>query len=427
MGFYAIKSNVLALTATVPPMEEENMGLIKKEEPEEIVMPSTHLDWSKSDKVLIAIRKQLLLFGTLVLEKWPILSFPAAIKFIDGSGLIHIIASISSIDAASCFRWCAEKGLNFGERNGAGLTPALVAAASGNMAALKCLVAKHKRTPETEISSSQGDTPLHLAASAGHENIVTWLLGAREMYKSVTVPNLAGRTAFMEAARKGHETICNALLQSAGYSRESRLLTQVDGRKQSVFHHVSEEGHPKILGKLLVLVTRHNIRLSMDHLGNSPLAKAVERNQLEVTKIWTAYYRELSLNFSGGKKKNVAFQSPIDGPLLDCNHSGNNIVMLAAACGSLKILKHLVEDCGIDLTAHSNTKTGNTVLHAAYHHAEESRSLDTANWILDHLSHTLSLVELQEFKNRKNTQGQIAAPPALAESSSAPISYFVDS
>eukprot|EP00794_Sanderia_malayensis_P004801 gene4801-5428_t len=221
----------------------------------------------------------------------------------------------------------ANKAVNY--QNKTGWSPLLISAKEGHLDIMKVLIDYHARL---DIFDEAGKTALHVSSENGHLNVVELLMNKKSYVNAKTK---IGLTAAHLAGASGYCDIVDMLVRKYNAS-----LDVVAINKRTPLHLAALNGQLEMVGKLLELKADPN---STDANGYTPLHVAAEDNHPQVVRMF--------INHS----PSLIFQA---------NKDGNTCAHIAAANGSLKVMKALVQ-CDKTSVNTRNKRNYETPMHLA--------------------------------------------------------------
>ncbi|CDQ78336.1 unnamed protein product [Oncorhynchus mykiss] len=211
-----------------------------------------------------------------------------------------------------------------------GWSPLLLASERGHTEVVRILLQNHARV---DVFDEDGKAALHLAAERGHEDISDILLSHKAFVNAKTK---LGLTPLHLGAQNGSASLVRQLVETHLASIDALSLT-----KQTPLHLAAISGQLDVCSSLLHL--RADITATDIH-GQTPLHLAAENDHSEVVKLFLKHRPEL------------ATLANVEGAT--CTH-------IAAAKGSLAVIRELLKFKQGGVTTLSNKTNGSCPLHLA--------------------------------------------------------------
>ncbi|KAM9415828.1 uncharacterized protein ACWYII_024477 [Salvelinus alpinus] len=211
-----------------------------------------------------------------------------------------------------------------------GWSPLLLASERGHTEVVRILLQNHARV---DVFDEDGKAALHLAAERGHEDIADILLSHKAFVNAKTK---LGLTPLHLGAQNGSARLVRQLVETHLASIDALSLT-----KQTPLHLAAISGQLDVCSSLLHL--RADITATDIH-GQTPLHLAAENDHSEVVKLFLKHRPEL------------ATLANVEGAT--CTH-------IAAAKGSLAVIRELLKFKQGGVTTLSNKTNGSCPLHLA--------------------------------------------------------------
>ncbi|XP_027200011.2 LOW QUALITY PROTEIN: uncharacterized protein LOC113794122 [Dermatophagoides pteronyssinus] len=223
-----------------------------------------------------------------------------------------------------------------------GWTPLFYACSRGHADTIRMLLNQNARV---DIFDERGQAALHIAAEIGQEEVVEILL---ESNAFVNVRNKNGMTPLHLAARKGYNNMVKRLVTEHSALLDANTLT-----KQTPLHLAAEAGQLAVCETLLELKAD---ALAIDNHSQTPLHLAAEHDHSEVVKLFLKHKPDL---------------------LSVPNRNGYTCAHIAAAKGSVAVIKELMRLNQDSVINARISKTKSTTLHLAAEggHVEVVRTL----------------------------------------------------
>ncbi|XP_061493693.1 espin-like protein [Rhineura floridana] len=205
--------------------------------------------------------------GNLAELQWLIKDRGYSMQEQDASGAspLHLAARFGHPEV---IEWLVQAGFDTAMETREGAVPAHYAAAKGDLACLKLLVAADHSCVNKQTQS--GATALYLACQEGHLHIIQFLV--KDCEADVHLRAHDGMTVLHAAACVGHYAVVIWLVTFTDLS-----LTAQDAEGASVLHFAAREGHTAIVDRLLLM----GAEMVLDHWGGTPLHDAAENGHLE--------------------------------------------------------------------------------------------------------------------------------------------------
>ncbi|CAG2110484.1 unnamed protein product, partial [Medioppia subpectinata] len=211
-----------------------------------------------------------------------------------------------------------------------GWPPLFYACSHGHPDIIRMLLNQNARV---DVFDERGQAALHIAAELGHEEVVDILLASNAF---VNVRNKHGMTPLHLAARRGFNSIVKQLVLSHGALLDAFTLT-----KQTPLHLAAENGQLEVCNTLLTMKADVN---ATDNHSQTPLHLAAEHDHSEVLKLFLKHNPErLSVP----------------------NKNGYTCAHIAAAKGSVAVIKELMRLNQESVINARISKTKSTTLHLA--------------------------------------------------------------
>ncbi|UXI23316.1 orphan G-protein coupled receptor 40 [Sarcoptes scabiei] len=228
-------------------------------------------------------------------------------------------------------RLLLENGGNcFLETNESGWTPLFYACSRGHAETIRMLLNQNARV---DIFDERGQAALHIASEIGQEEVVEILL---ESNAFVNVRNKNGMTPLHLAARRGYNNMVRRLITEHSALLDANTLT-----KQTPLHLAAEAGQFAVCETLLNLKAD---ALAVDNHSQTPLHLAAEHDHSEVVKLFLKHKPDL---------------------LQVHNKNGYTCAHIAAAKGSVAVIKELMRLNQESVINARISKTKSTTLHLA--------------------------------------------------------------
>ncbi|XP_066532025.1 transient receptor potential cation channel, subfamily N, member 1 [Hoplias malabaricus] len=211
-----------------------------------------------------------------------------------------------------------------------GRSPLLLAAERGHMAVVRVLLENSARV---DVFDEEGKAALHLAAEQGHDDIADILLCHKAFVNAKTK---LGLTPLHLSAQNGSARLVRLLVEAHQACVQALSLS-----KQTPLHVAAISGQLDVCSSLLNL--RADVTATDIH-GQSPLHLAAENDHSEVVKLFLKHRPEL------------AMLANVEGAT--CTH-------IAAAKGSVAVIRELLHFSHGGLTTLHNKANGSCPLHLA--------------------------------------------------------------
>ncbi|XP_052256426.1 ankyrin-3-like [Dreissena polymorpha] len=212
-----------------------------------------------------------------------------------------------------------------------GWSPLLVASEQGHLEVVKILLNHHARVDV--FDEAHGKAALHLAAESGHDKVADILLW-RKAY--VNAKSKSGITPLHLAAQNGYNTLVTLLIETHKATIDALSLTQ-----KTPLHMAAQHGQLDVCSTLLKLKADAN---AVDEHVQTPLHLAAENDHSDVVKLFLKHRPEL---------------------VTMANTNGMTIAHIAAAKGSVGVLKELMKFNKAVVTSARNRTNESTALHLA--------------------------------------------------------------
>ncbi|KAF5895516.1 serine/threonine-protein phosphatase 6 regulatory ankyrin repeat subunit B-like, partial [Clarias magur] len=235
---------------------------------------------------------------------------------------------------------CLQTAIN--KQDKTGRSPLLLAAELGHMEVVRLLL---KRNARVDVFDEEGKSALHLAAERGHEEIAHILLS----YKAfVNAKTKLGLTPLHLSAQTGSYHLVQLLINTHKAPTDALNLS-----KQTPLHLAAISGNLDICNSLVNLEA--DIKAKDIH-GQTPLHLAAENDHSDIVKLFLHHKPELAT-------------MP--------NMEGATCINIAAAKGSLTVIRELLKLSQEDATTLNNKANGSCPLHlaAAAGHTEVVKAL----------------------------------------------------
>ncbi|XP_028406292.1 serine/threonine-protein phosphatase 6 regulatory ankyrin repeat subunit B-like isoform X2 [Dendronephthya gigantea] len=210
------------------------------------------------------------------------------------------------------------------------LTPLLISSKEGNLDVNKSLMSRHARL---DAFDQKGKTSLHLSCEHGHKDVVHFLLNSKAYINAKTK---LGLTALHLAAQKGYKDIVDMLVTSFGASIDALSL---EGK--TPLHLAAEGGRLEVCKILLHLKADTS---ATDSKGRTPLHYAAQKDHSEVIEFFLENRPQL---------------------VNQANAEGETCAHIAAAKGSVAVIKELLKLKNIHMTEKFTLGSNSTPLHLA--------------------------------------------------------------
>ncbi|CAB3983026.1 serine threonine- phosphatase 6 regulatory ankyrin repeat subunit A-like [Paramuricea clavata] len=211
-----------------------------------------------------------------------------------------------------------------------GLTPLLISSKEGNLDVIKSLMSRQARL---DAFDQKGKTPLHLSCEHGHKDVVQFLLNSKAYINAKTK---LGLTALHLAAQKGFKDIVEMLVTSFSASIDALSL---EGK--TPLHLAAEGGKLEVCKILLHLKADTS---ATDNKGRTPLHYAAQKDHSDVIEFFLENRPQL---------------------VNQANAEGETCAHIAAAKGSVAVIKELLKLKDIHMTEKFTTGSNSTPLHLA--------------------------------------------------------------
>jgi ankyrin repeat protein len=163
-----------------------------------------------------------------------------------------------------------KKGANVNSTDANGKTALMLAATSGNRAAMETLVKRYHA--DVTVKDSNGETALSQAASLGLNDSVQTLL---QFPKVINEVDTNGNTALMNAIKHGHSNVATTLLQKGADA------SIADNHGRTPLMEAVQKGDGRSVKELL----KHNPGFDMqDENGKTALMEAIEKGNPAVIR-----------------------------------------------------------------------------------------------------------------------------------------------
>lgn len=187
---------------------------------------------------------------------------------------IQIILDAAKLGDAEAIKQLALANTNFNVRGKEGTTPLGLAAFSGQIEAMKCLI--DAGADINMLSDSEGGTPLFMAVINDELEAMKLLLEHDGI--EINQQNLKGETALMMASALGNEKAVNALLQS-----EKIQVNLATPKGYTALMFAASQGHKEIVQALL---QSEKIQIHLeDSQGYTAMMFAASHGQKEMVKL----------------------------------------------------------------------------------------------------------------------------------------------
>ncbi|XP_060553271.1 serine/threonine-protein phosphatase 6 regulatory ankyrin repeat subunit C-like isoform X2 [Ruditapes philippinarum] len=212
-----------------------------------------------------------------------------------------------------------------------GWSPLLVASEQGHLEVAKILLNHHARVDV--FDEAHGKAALHLAAENGHDQVADMLLWNKAY---VNAKSKSGITPLHLAAQNGYNTLVRLLIQTHKASIDALSLA-----KKTPLHMAAQYGRLEVCNTLLKFNADAN---AVDEHVQTPLHLAAENDHSDVVKLFLKHRPEL---------------------VTMANTNGMTIAHIAAAKGSVCVIKELMKFNKSVVTSTRNRTNDSTALHMA--------------------------------------------------------------
>ncbi|KAK3089890.1 hypothetical protein FSP39_007395 [Pinctada imbricata] len=212
-----------------------------------------------------------------------------------------------------------------------GWSPLLVASEQGHLQIVKILLQNHARVDV--FDENHGKAALHLAAENGHDQVADVLLWHKAF---VNAKSKLGLTPLHLAAQNGYNRLVKLLIETHGATIDALSLA-----KKTPLHMAAQFGKMEVCSTLLKMKADAN---ATDVHGQTPLHLAAENDHSDVVKLFLKYRPEL---------------------VSMANTNGMTCAHIAAAKGSVAVIKELMRFNGVVVTTAKNRTNDSTALHLA--------------------------------------------------------------
>uniref|UniRef100_A0A8C5QBB0 No mechanoreceptor potential C n=1 Tax=Leptobrachium leishanense TaxID=445787 RepID=A0A8C5QBB0_9ANUR len=211
-----------------------------------------------------------------------------------------------------------------------GWSPLLVAAERGHTGIVRILLQNHARV---DVFDENGKAALHLASENGQDKIADILLWHKAFVNAKTK---LGLTPLHLSAQNGYNHLVKLLVDTHLASIDAMTLTM-----QTPLHLAARNGQLDVCNSLLTMKADVN---ATDIQGQTPLHLAAENDHSEVVKLFLKHRPEL---------------------VMSANMDGSTCAHIAAAMGSVAVIKELLKFNKIGVTTARNKTNDSTPMHLA--------------------------------------------------------------